>query len=124
MPRLWCNVAIVPSILAKTSQAGSSWVWVGVAAVIAVVWFALSRWNGGRIGDKGGRGSARGLFAQLAAAHQLNRAERGLLYEAASLRNLRNPAMVFVDPRVLRDLGRSKDAKAAEFAALAQRLFG
>jgi hypothetical protein len=125
MPNLWFQSASnIAAILAKAPRTNSSWVWVVAAALIGLAWFALSRWNQYRAGDAKGKGSAKGLFADLASAHRLTRIERSLLSEAAAAQELRDPAMVFVDPQALRGLAASKDAKAAEFAALARKLFG
>jgi hypothetical protein len=64
------------------------------------------------------------LLAELSAAHGLNRVERSLLAEAAASRAVPDAALLFVDPRVLKDLAQSGGANSTEYAALARKLFG
>ena len=125
MHRFVLDLALAaPALLAKAPSKSSQWVWLAVGALIAAAWYGLSRWNRSRRPQGSDTTSAEGLFAELAAAHNLSRTERNLLADAAASRGLKDPAVVFVDPGVLGSLTGPGAARSAEHSALARKLFG
>jgi hypothetical protein len=110
------------ALLAKTDKAASSWIWLVVATALGGAWYGLTKWNRSRKGEVGDGTSPKSLLAELEAAHKLSRIERGLLSEAAAIQNLQDPALLFVDSRILKRL--STGPNGAEFSALVQKLFG
>jgi hypothetical protein len=64
------------------------------------------------------------LFLQLCDLHKLSKAERQLLRNVAKSQKLSQPALAFVDPRVLMNFAENSPGMAAEVRSLVDRLFG
>lgn len=126
MHTLWLlsNSAFNSTLFAEVEKASSSWIWVAVAAGIGAAWYVLTKWNIFRTKEGVDTSSPKGLFAELASAHKLDRVEKGLLTEAAATQGLADPALLFVDARHLKTLAGSRNEKSADYTALARKLFG
>jgi hypothetical protein len=93
-------------------------------AAIALFWTALIYWDRIRARFARRPPDPKSLFLELCHAHGLDAAERGLLWHAAELSGLQQPAYVFVDPRILSGLSASAGPHASEFGQLSHYLFG
>lgn len=125
------NIPFYPLLLAgrpqfKTSSDGSAIFWViAIGAVIAVVVAGLSVAT--RVLHQRSRNSQSGLFDGLCKHHELPRNSRALLKQlAASYGLAAAPARVFTEPRWLEPNPGNPlfRTRAAELAALRERLFG
>lgn len=94
------------------------------AVAVAMAWIGLILWDRYRRRAALTAADPRGLFENLCEAHRLNDDDRGVLRRVATLRQLAQPAVVFVDPRHLRDAATASDGTGPACASLLRRLFG
>lgn len=109
---------------ASRADAGEVLVWlliaVGAIAAVCVLLYAVNR-----MVHRWRYNSHPALFYGLCKVHGLDGNARNLLKQVARLHNLRWPGRLFIDPKWLdpANQGGSLRARAAELAALRERLF-
>ena len=110
--------------LQGTNSWGDSSFLIIAIGLIIVFWVVLYHWDSlrGRASRK--EGNPKSLFLDLCDAHQLTRAERALLFKAVGTANSGQPALVFVDSRILGRLATQRSTEADTYARLAAKLFG
>jgi hypothetical protein len=108
----------------QSSSLSNNWFLIAAILTIGALWFGLYYWDRYRknLASKGD--SPKSLFLELCRAHKLSRSERTVLLQIAEKSKLQNPAMIFVDPSVLRILSRSNGSNSELFSDLAGKLFG
>jgi hypothetical protein len=106
------------------SSSGGSWQILIILGIIALLCGGLYLWDRVQKKRRVSGGSPTSLFAELVAAHGLNRSERALLLQGATQSGLDSRSMMFVDPEILGRLAQSAGAEAQSFAALKRKLFG
>jgi hypothetical protein len=69
-------------------------------------------------------GSPKSLFLDLCNLHELTRAQCALVRHAGEVKQLADPTLTFLDPDILRQLGRGNGGDSAAYAELQVKLFG
>lgn len=92
-------------------------------AMIAAFWGVLYYWDKWRKQRSKRTGSAKSLFMELCDAHRLARTERALLMKAAKSLGAGEPAVLFVDPRIVGKFAAASGGEAKQYAALSSKLF-
>jgi hypothetical protein len=85
----------------RSSSASEAGLWGGIFLAIVSLWVGLYLWDRFRKAPKKAGDDREGLFLQLCDLHKLSKAERLLLKNVAKSQKLSQPALAFVDPRIL-----------------------
>lgn len=99
-----------------------NWPIFAAFAAIVLFWAALHYWDRYRASRAGKSAAPQSLFDELCELHKLAKADRTLLAKAVAAQKLEQPAMAFVDPRVLARAG--ANGSEAAYDRLRTRLFG
>jgi hypothetical protein len=91
---------------------------------IALFWTGLYLWDRHRKSTVRLLTGPRGLFQELCQVHRLSPTDQALLSKAADRKQLDQPAVIFVDPRILSEFATSPHPEAADYARLSEKLFG
>ncbi len=105
------------------SWGDSSFLFIAIGLII-VFWVVLYHWDSFRGRAAKSDSTPKSLFLDLCDVHQLTRAERALLFKAVGATNSLQPALVFVDSRILGRLATQRSTDADTYARLATKLFG
>ncbi len=108
----------------RSGSLSENWFLVAVFVAIPVLWGALTYWDKYRKRHAPSGNNPKSLFLELCRAHTLSRADRSLLLKAAETRRLKQPAMVFIDPAILRELAAARSADAGAYRQLAKKVLG
>jgi hypothetical protein len=104
-----------------------NWLVLVVIGGVIVLGIGLYYWDKYRkefIQKANSSGSPKSLFLDLCNMHELTRAERAFIQHAGEKKHLDDPALAFLDPQVLGELGRGHTGEAAAYAQLVIKLFG
>jgi hypothetical protein len=108
----------------RSSSASEAGLWGGIFLAIVSLWVGLYLWDRFRKAPKKAGDDREGLFLQLCDLHKLSKAERLLLKNVAKSQKLSQPALAFVDPRILLNFAETSPGMAGEVRSLVDRLFG
>jgi len=95
--------------------------WMGLIISFWVGLYYFDKWRKSRSGTVG---SAKSLFLELCRVHGLSRKERSLLLRAAKLYQPLEPAVIFVDSRILARCENAPSPEKEGYAGLSAKLFG
>lgn len=99
--------------------------WLLIAAILTVgtVWVLLYLWESFQVRRKALRDTPQGLFYDLCKTNRLNRTDINYLLNAISERYNDQPAMVFIDPHILKNYSSEASSDNKYYEELAERLF-
>ena len=100
------------------------WFLIGTVVAVGALGIGLYLWDKHRKRILTDEKNPKSLFFDLCRSHQLSRAERALLTQAAELKQLEQPALMFVDPQLLGSLAGARNPEAEGFRELLGKLFG
>ena len=112
-----------PWVRPSNSSSENGW-WTLIILGIAALWVGLIFWNRSRKRSKQEGQSWEVLFQELCDLHNLSQPDRELLSACALSQNLEQPALAFVDPRILFRHIQQDPHSAAAAQDLVGRLFG
>jgi hypothetical protein len=95
-----------------------------IILAIAMLWVGLYLWDRSRKPWKRTANDREGLFSQLCDLHNLSKRDRLLLINLAKAQKLDQPALAFVNPRILLAFAKNSPGMSAEVRSLVDRLFG
>lgn len=102
----------------------SNWTWLVAFVSIALLWIGLFFWDKHSRPARSPAARAGSLFIELCETHGLTPQQRSSLLAATKKDHLAEPAVVFIDPRIVGRLAESESNDTGAYAALHQRLFG
>lgn len=108
----------------RSNSFSDNWVLFMAAVAIAVLYLAFYFWDKTNRGTASPRETGDALFRELCRFHELERSERALLERVAEYQHLKQPAVVFVDPRTLGRQAELSPSEADSCRNLVRRLFG
>ncbi|MFK7776500.1 MAG: hypothetical protein QM501_00075 [Gimesia sp.] len=100
-----------------------NWLLVAVALIIGTIWVSLYMWENFQVQRKSLRDTPQGLFYQLCKTNRLSRTDINYLRNATSERFNDQPAMVFIDPQILKNHSSEASSDNKYYEELANRLF-
>lgn len=107
----------------RSSTLEDNWFLLGAILALLLFWVGLYYWDKYRKKTDRQVNYPQELFLELCQKHRLNRSERSLLWHAAEQAYPNQPAVVFVDPRILKKRGESDAENASEYGQLARKIF-
>jgi hypothetical protein len=124
----WVILANVGEALSRymrqstSTQRGGIWGFALLAVIL--FWVGIYVWDERSKRVKIPEEKSESLFQQLCKTHRLNQQQRTKLLTAAKQCELAEPAVVFVDPKVLSQLAGDDSGESRAYAELGQQLFG
>ncbi len=100
-----------------------NWLLISATLAIGTVWLSLYLWENLQIRRKALKDTPEGLFYDLCKANRIGRTDINYLLKATSERYSDQPAMVFINPRILKDYISEADSDRKYYDQLAERLF-
>jgi len=100
-----------------------NWLLISATLVIGTIWLSLYLWENYQIRRNALRDTPQGLFYDLCKTNRLSRTDINYLLKATTERFSDQPAMVFIDPHILKNHISEVTSDTKYYEKLAQRLF-
>ena len=100
-----------------------NWLLISVSIIIGTVWLALYLWEKLQLQRKANADTPHGLFYDLCQSHRLSRTDSSYLLKAVSESYPDQPAMIFIDPDILKAYLNHAGTDMKYYQTLSERLF-
>ncbi|WP_298869324.1 hypothetical protein [uncultured Gimesia sp.] len=100
-----------------------NWLLISATIVIGMVWVSLYLWENYQVRRKAMKDTPQGLFYDLCKTNRLGRADINYLLKATTEHYGDQPAMIFIDPQILKNYISEASSDTRYYEKLAQRLF-
>jgi hypothetical protein len=108
----------------RSNSISENGIWILILMAIGTLWMGLYFWDRWRKPRRLPGLDREGLFTQLCDLHHLSNSDRQLLRTVAKTQRLDQPALAFVNPKMLLAFAESTPQATLEVRHLADRLFG
>ncbi|MCH9656382.1 MAG: hypothetical protein K0U86_19805 [Planctomycetes bacterium] len=96
---------------------------ISATIVIGLVWVSLYLWENFQVRRKALKDTPQGLFYDLCKTNRLSRADINYLLKATTEHYSDQPAMIFINPQILKNHISETSSDTRYYEKLAQRLF-
>lgn len=100
-----------------------NWLLIAATVIVGTVWVSLYMWENFQVRRKALSDTPQGLFYDLCKTNRLNRTDINYLLNATSECYSDQPAMVFIDPHILKNYSSEASSDNKYYEELAERLF-